>query len=144
MSDIVVSETTSDITIVTSQSQGPPGLNGISGGASINILAGANLGGHTGVGLVAGYAELVTNSIEYAGRLVGVTRTAVSEGSSVEVVTYGELTGLTGLTQDSILYLQSNGSISSNYPSSGYVQRVGVALSSTSALINIQPPIILG
>lgn len=144
MADIVVSETTTDITVVTSQSQGPPGLNGTSGGASINILAGDNLSGHVGVGLILGYAELINNDIQYAGRLVGITKNAATTGSIVEVITYGELTGLSGLIQDSILYLQTNGTISNAYPTSGYVQRVGVALSSTSALINIQPPIILG
>ena len=144
MSDIVISETTSEITTIVSQSQGPPGLNGISGGASLNILAAENLSGHIGVMVSSGLASAVTNNISYAGRLVGITKTSASQGSNVEIITYGELTGLTGLVTDSILYLQANGTISATYPATGYVQRVGVALSPTSALINIQPPIILG
>jgi hypothetical protein len=57
---------------------------------------------------------------------------------------FGELDGFSGLIPDSILYLQPNNTISSTLPSNGYIQQVGIAISTTKALINIQPPIILG
>lgn len=142
---ILVSEVANSITTLASQAQGPPGRDGASGKSIAQLTASTNLSGHIGVKLVNGMLEVVNNQdLTSAGKLVGITVTAVSALAQVEVIFGGELLGFVGLIPDAKLYLQSNGTISSTFPTTGYVQQVGIAISSTSALINIQPPIILG
>ena len=144
-STIVVSTLTGETTILTSQTQGPPGRDGTSGGSSVLVTAGTNLSGHIGVKLVSSNAFPITNSdLTTVNRLVGVTKTSATTNTPVELVLAGELDGFSGLIPDTVLYLQGNSTITSTYPTTGYVQQVGIAISSTKALINIQPPIILG
>lgn len=153
MSDIIVSEDSTivvsllsgETTILTSQAQGPPGRDGTSGGSSILAIAGANLSGHMGIKLVSGSAFTISNSdIGTVNRLIGVSKTSAAINTSIEIVVAGELDGFSGLIPDSALYLQDNGTITNSYPTNGYIQQVGIAISSTKALIKIQPPIILG
>jgi hypothetical protein len=126
--------------IISIGTQGPPGTS-----APITIVAGIDLGGHRGVILNNGtgiYAD--SSDLSHAGKLVGITSGAITSGSSGVIITAGELDGFSGLTPNAKVYLQPNGVISSTFPSSGFVQQVGIAENATKILINIQPSLVLG
>lgn len=146
--EIITNETillsTENISFVDVGTQGPRGPTGLSSGL-FNAVAGEDLGGHRCVYLSAGLVYYANSSdVTKVNRLVGITTGAVSLGSSVDIMNAGELTGFTGLVPDNIMYLQSNGTISPSIPLTGFIQQVGIALTDTKCLINIQPSILIG
>lgn len=86
------------------------------------------------------YAD--SSDISTVGLLLGVTQGAAAVGSYVSVVSIGILNGFSGLTQYMPIYLSTLGSITQVPPTVGYMQRLGVAISSDSIYINISPPIV--
>jgi len=149
--EIITNETillsTESISFVDVGTQGPQGPRGPTGSSSglFNAVAGEDLGGHRCVYLSAGLVYYANSSdVTKVNRLAGITAGAVSLGSSVDIMNAGELTGFTGLVPDNIMYLQSNGTISPSIPSTGFIQQVGIALTDTKCLINIQPSILIG
>jgi len=141
--DVIQSVEKASSTVVTSGIQGPPGISGAS--ATISYTAGATLSGGVGVVLEGSTAIAASSTnLSHAGKLSGVTTGSALLGSLAIIQTSGELDGFFGLTINSKVYLQANGTISSVVPTSGFIQQVGIALTSTKILINIQPPLVIG
>jgi hypothetical protein len=135
-----VSLSTPVTSIITLGTQGPPGSF-----APLRVVAGIDLGGHRGVIMDNGvviYAD--SSDLTHAGKLIGITTGSFLAGASGAVVSSGELDGFSGLIINSKVYLQPNGVISSTIPTSGFLQQVGIASSTTKVLINIQPSLALG
>jgi len=143
MADSIVVLTDNVATVITSSAQGPPGVSGAS--ATISYMAGTNLSGGIAV-ILSSSTAIAANSttLAHAGKVVGITTGAVLIGNPATIQASGELEGFSGLTINSKVYLQSNGTITSTIPTTGFIQQVGVALTTTKVLINIQPSLILG
>jgi hypothetical protein len=120
---------------------GPQGPQGPSGGSSLSHVAPINLGGGRVVTGAFGYAD--SSDLSTTAKAIGFTVGAVSAGQVVSIILSGESTGFFGLTPNGIIYLSTNGTITQTPPSIGYIQKLGVALDSTTILINIQEPIVL-
>lgn len=75
------------------------------------------------------------------GKVIGISKGAVVTGEWLDIITSSELNGFTGLTPNELIYLGSNGLITQTVPTSGYIQQLGVALTSTSILVNISLPV---
>lgn len=145
-------ETTGEIVLVDTDvieyievgMQGPVGPVGPSTGSFI-MVTGEAIGGHRGVYPSLGVCYYADSSItNQADKLIGVSTEAVDIGEFLNIQSAGELTGFSGLTSGAAVYLQANGILSSVIPTSGFIQQVGVALTATTLLINIQSPIIIG
>ena len=76
-------------------------------------------------------------------KVIGITKGAVVTGEWIDIITSSELIGFTGLIPNKIIYLGLNGLVTQTVPSTGYIQQLGVALTSTSILVNISLPILL-
>jgi len=83
-----------------------------------------------------------TNITSY-GKVIGLSKGAVVTGSLLEIVTASELDGFSGLIPNTQVYLGLNGLITQTVPTSGFIQQLGVALTSTSILVNICLPLLL-
>lgn len=88
------------------------------------------------------FAASNTNNT-HSNKVIGIITQAVSINQSVNIQTAGELDGFFGLTIGEPVYLQYNGTITSTIPAIGFIQQLGIALTSTKILINIQPTITL-
>ena len=124
--------------------QGPQGIRGLTGptgGTAIELIAGIDLGGNRVVTGEAGYAD--SSDLATISRAVGITVGAATAGSPVNIVASGELDGFFGLTVNTPVFLSTNGTLTHTAPVAGYIQRIGVAVSSTKILINIQEPLAL-
>lgn len=122
---------------------GPQGPAGASESGAV-AMSGEALGGQRAVVLNNGvvvYASSTTPGD--AGRVIGVTLASVPSGQAVTVISVGELTGFNNLTPGEPLYLDVDGVLTQTPPSIGFVQKIGVALAATSALIDLNPPISL-
>lgn len=137
---IVLTDTSSSLVI--SSSQGPPG---ISGGVAINVIAGENLGGHRAITLSNGLARYADNtSLASVNKVIGITRGSCIVGDIIAIDSIGELNGFSDLITDMPVYLSINGIVTATIPSVGFIQQLGLAISTTTIVINIQPSIILG
>lgn len=83
-----------------------------------------------------------TNIFSY-GKVIGLSKGAVVTGGLLEVVTASKLAGFTGLIPNTQVYLGLNGLITQTVPTSGFIQQLGVALTSTTILVNISLPLLL-
>ncbi len=79
-----------------------------------------------------------SSSTDSESKIIGIANSAISGDASGSIITFGLISGLSGLTQGSYYYLQSDGTISVTPPSSGYVVEIGQALKTTELFINIQ------
>lgn len=133
---VILSKDVNTSTIITSGIQGPQGPPGV---ATIQLVAGISLGGNRVVTGAANYAD--NTDIATAGRAIGMTQGAAVLGATVNIVTVGELDGFSGLTINNPVYLSTNGTTTQVLPITGYIQRIGVAISATKILINLSEPL---
>lgn len=101
-----------------------------------------NIGGHrvliatdTGVD----YAD--NTNLAHINKILGMSYNAAVTGAQVSIITNGEIDGLSGLTIGSPLYVSTNGTFTQTPPNLGFIQKIGTAITATSALLNIQTPI---
>jgi hypothetical protein len=107
----------------------------------ITVTPISNLGGNR---VVMANNEYADNTIlSTVGKAIGFTKNAVNSGSPVEIINNNFLDGFSGLTINENIYLSINGTITQTVPTTGYIQNLGIAISSTSILINIQQPLVL-
>ncbi len=129
---------------IAAGTQGPQGIRGpigLSGAGLIELTAGMDVGGNR---VVTGSAEYADNTdLSTIGRIIGITVGAALSGSLVNIMANGELDGFYGLTVNEPVYLSTNGTITQALPTAGYLQKLGVAISATSILINISNPWVL-
>lgn len=132
------------ITVYAMGIQGPPGSQGPTGPAgagtsALTLEAGEDLAVGDPVWVSANKLYIADNVTNF--RVVGVIAVAALAGLSATATTSGQIT-LSGLTPNSPYFL-GNGILTSTAPSSGYIVRMGQAISSTSLLLNIEEPILL-
>ena len=142
VTEVIVETTTTVIEHVEIGIQGPAGPSGIpgpAGGAALQLIAGINLGGNRVVTDAATYAD--NTDLNTIGKAIGITAGAAVIGAPVNIVAVGELDGFFGLTLNEPVYLSINGTGTQTLPTTGYIQRVGVAISSTKILLNFSEPI---
>lgn len=87
------------------------------------------------------YADQI--NISSYGKVIGLSKGAVVTGGLLEIVTASELDGFTGLIPNTQVYLGLNGLITQTVPTSGFIQQLGVAITSTSILVNLSLPLLL-
>lgn len=115
---------------------------GVSPGASFQLTAATDLGGHRVATMQGGYADSSNTNHAYA--LAGLTTQAVSAGSIVQVQSSGSLTEQSwNWTQDEPVYVGNNGMLTQTPPATGFICIIGIPINNTTLLINIQQPIIL-
>jgi len=127
--NIIQSVNEKTTTIVTSSTQGPPGIQGPIGPSNSSITvsytAGTTLSGGLGVILANSTAIAASSTnLTHAGKLVGILTGSVLVGALAPIQISGELEGFFGLTINSKVYLQPNGTISSNLPTSGLYNKL--------------------
>jgi|LakMenEpi13Jul12_1017406.scaffolds.fasta_scaffold03745_2 hypothetical protein len=82
------------------------------------------------------------DNIGIIGRVLGITKGASSAGSYVTIIgTGGQLDGFTGLIVGAKYYLSSNGQLTTTVPTIGFIQQMGVAMSTTMLAVNLGLPI---
>lgn len=124
--------------------QGPAGAQGATGatgpGVSLLLLeAGEDLVVGDPVWVSANKLYKADNTTNY--KVVGVVTIAALTGLLATATTAG-LVALSGLSVGSAYFL-GNGIIAASAPASGYVVRVGQAISGTLLLLNIEEPVLL-
>ena len=121
---------------------GPQGPSGVVAGSVLTINSGEDLGGHRAVFLVNGNAFHASSDAPTAERkVIGITTGASITNASANILPSGELVGLSALTPDEPVYLGLNGVITQALPATGFIQQLGVALTSTKILVAINQPI---
>lgn len=142
--DYIVIASNANSVVIAAGSQGPAGIRGhvgISAGSSFELIANIDLGGNRVVTGAAAYAD--RTNMATIGRAIGITLGAANTGLPVGIATSGELDGFYGLTNNEPVYLSTNGTVTQVLPTTGYLQKLGVAVSPTKLLINIQEPLAL-
>lgn len=137
--EIIVVDQSVDVVAVAEQGPpGPPGPQGPAGATTIAFTAPASLGGLRVLTANLVYADS-GNSL-HINKVIGFTTGAASAGQPLFIQTSGELDGFSSLTIGPV-YLGANGVVTQIPPTTGFIQQVGVATSSTTILINISSPI---
>jgi len=93
--------------------------------------------------LLADQSYADQSDISSYGKVIGFSKGAVVTGDLLEIVTASKLDGFTGLIPNGQIYLDLNGLITQTVPISGFIQQLGVALTSTTILVNINLPFLL-
>ena len=123
--------------------QGPAGPEGISGIQSVNVFVESTLSGNKVVAFTSNGVVYADNTnLSHIGNILGFTRTSSESNSNTSIQTFGFLNGFYGLIPGLPIYLSSNGSITQTVPVTGFINNLGIALSSTELNINITMPIV--
>lgn len=103
----------------------------------------SNIGIYKIVALFLGYAIIADNSISTLSKSVlGISEENTLEGNKTSVVVAGEITNVGwNLIPDSPVYLSTNGDITETIPTTGFLLKIGIALTTTSILVDIDLPI---
>ncbi len=134
-----VTTISTDTQVVAAGQQGPAGRDGSDGAGAFTIEAGEDLLAGTPVKVVANKVYAANQATDPL--VVGLVQTNVLATFSATLITSGPfmLSGLTPATP----YFVGAGIITTTCPSSGYVIRIGSAVSSTTLLVTIEEPILL-
>jgi hypothetical protein len=125
--------------------EGPPGPKGDPGTADITLTynAGETLGGHRVVRIESGLVYYADNTtLAHAGKVIGITTGAVVSGSSTTIQVAGELEESTWSWSPGPVYLSTNGLLTQTPPATGFLQKIGTAITSTKILIRVIDPVI--
>lgn len=137
---VLVRDTTSRVVVVA----GRQGIPGPAGNGLITGTAGAALGGHRIVTTNASghYVHASNATPAHAGRVVGMTTGAVSSGATATVQTAGAITesGWTW-TPGSLIWVTTDGQLSSTPPATGWVQAIGYAQTATTIFLQLSQAI---
>lgn len=111
-------------------------------GTTTFTLADVAIGGHRVVKATETGCDYASNqTLSDIGKIIGVTDSAVSAGARATVVTAGEIIEPTWAWTMGAVYLSTNGTLTQTVPTTGFVQQIGTAVSSTKIVIQIQSPI---
>lgn len=131
--------------------QGPQGLTGAAGppgadGAApeITAVAAENLSAGRAVIMAGGQiAYFQPSEPSHLGRVIGITKTSALSGANVTVQTGGIATDASfTFDADTPIFIGDDGELQTAPPSTGIVHNIGVALSGTQILLNINFSII--
>lgn len=114
-------------------------------GSAANYIAGAAIGGHRVIMIETSKAVHFDPSEENnTGKTLGVSKNAAVTDDPVTVVHQGIIKSSGwGLTPDAIYYAGSNGTITVTIPTSGILQRIGIAVDSDTLMVKFSEPIVL-
>jgi hypothetical protein len=148
MSDINVTIAPPDVINVTfGAEQGPPGPPGADGGDSAVYVADGAVSGHVVVAETAPgtVVPASADSAAHALRVAGISTNAAANGGSVTVRRLRAVThGGWAFTPDLPVYLGLSGALVQAVPVGAlFIQVVGVALTPTSLLVAIHPPVFI-
>lgn len=151
MTDTVVQTKLRRSVIVVAPKSGRPGRDGAPGPAGSSVVtaqAAVAISGHIAAAYRAdGRIEPASaDNVHHVMRVAGITIGAVSEGDYVEVKRNETLehAGWTWAPNEPI-YLGLGGALVQELPPSAIVSQVlGVALTPTRILIDVQPPVVMG
>lgn len=121
------------------------GITDINSLSTISVVAGENLGSNRAV-MISNSTAMYVDGINaaHANKIIGITTGSATLGQPVIVQFASELDGFFGLDIGAAVYIQGSGILSTTLPTVGFIQQVGIALTTTRILINIQPSITLG
>ena len=125
----------------------PAGLKGDKGDAADGIVTttpiGESFSGHTVIAsLGTGLVIADNTNVSHIGKVIGITSGSSTSGMPLTLTTSGgTLNGFTGLSTGSVYFLSTGGTITNSTPTVGFIQQVGIALSTTELNINILSPI---
>ena len=124
--------------------QPPMGNNALPSGHknSFTVTAGEAVGSPRLVTLVAGEAMLFDPAASIARTVLGITLNAAILGDPVEIQTVGVVSGLSGLSANAVYYGSALGVLTTTPPVNGVLQPVGIALSTTELLLNLDDPVV--
>lgn len=123
------------IEVVRAGEQGPEGR-----GVRLAQIAAMPLGGHKAVRpVLGGVAPASASDPSQANTVIGITRGAAMPGASVDIAFGGEMEEPTWAWSLGPIYLGENGALTQTPPPTGFVQRLGVALSPTKIAVLIGP-----
>lgn len=75
--------------------------------------------------------------ISHMSKVIGITSVSAAANSQITIYSSGLLSGFSGLTANSPIFLSTNGDITQTIPTSGFLQKLGVAASDTEVIINV-------
>lgn len=123
---------------------GMRGEKGDVGNQNFNITAAEIIGGHRAV-LASGYYATSTGTLAEA-LCIGISSGSAEIGTNIDVQPDGKIIDMVGWnwTSAEMIYLSTAGGLTQTIPTPGsWYVTLGVALSATSMLINIQNPVLL-
>lgn len=126
---------------------GGPGPQGPAGdGSTFNKTADINLSGHRAVRAVSAdrVSYVSSDDVAQMGMAIAITTGSALADATVNLRAYGEIAEPSWAWVAGPVFLGVNGVLTQTVPSTGYVQRIGIALSSTKMQVAIAPPIKLG
>ncbi len=128
-----------DIILLDQGPSGPPGAGSALQRRSAEALSGQRVVKDVGGGL-CDYAS--PSQPADAALVLGLTTTAAPSGEIVQVQCQGDMTdGAWSWTPDLPLFVGPQGQLTQTPPTSGWLMRVGVAVSPTAIVIGLQPAI---
>lgn len=142
----VVANVSESVVQVQEGLRGPQGPQGVPGaGNSISITATSPIGGNRavrgdGLGSVA-YAD--SSDVTHIGKCIGITMNAASIGETLEIAISSEITEPSWNWAIGPIYLGVNGLLTQTVPSTGFVQRIGTAVSATRVVVLVHQPILI-
>jgi hypothetical protein len=123
--------------------QGPPGAPGTA--SVLNLTTTVGIGQYRVIAVVNGVVQYADNSLlGHLDMVVGVAANGASAGGTVSIQNGGTLVNA-GWAFDTSkpVFLGTSGMLTQTPPSTGFVQVIGVPISATQLLIQMQPPILL-
>lgn len=135
--------------IIEVSSQGPRGPRGYTNDGSNDFLGLAGSGGLQAYQIVYIDSEDTlkaanSNNSSHCGRVVGITTETAIEGEEINIRAIGKITNtLWDLTPGVAYYLSTGGEISTDIPLTGFFQRIGRALNSTTLIVELGEPVII-
>lgn len=112
---------------------------------SITETAGVNLSGHRAViqNWSTGELEYADNTnLDHMNSVLGITTQAANSGNECEVRIYGPLTEPTWDFTDNLpVFLSTNGYLTQNKPTSGFMLQMGFPIDSTTLMVDLKKSI---
>lgn len=120
---------------------GTQGPAGVSGSGTKQYLAAENIGGQKAVYQSSTGLRVASVASRASSEVIGITTGAVSIGALANVQTQDEITEVTWLwVQGQPVWLGVDGSLTQSISANTVQVEVGVAVSPTKILVNVQPP----
>lgn len=138
--DVNITVASNDLIVNIPATQGPPGPPGADGAApELVAMAGENMSSGRAVIYSSGqFLYFQPSNPAHAGRVIGITKTSALAGGSVAAQTGGIISDAAfTFSQDSAIFVSDDGELTENPPPSGLIQKIGVSISGTRILINI-------
>lgn len=82
-----------------------------------------------------------SDDIDQMGKIIGIASSAKGINEEINIISFGKISGLSSLQGGSNYYISNTGYLSYIPPTIGFVQIMGIALSSTEFMLLMQPPI---